>query len=79
MRGRSIIIVRNYPEGPRCWILGQRVHHGLTGLVIAVALRRHRRLVLLGLALCAHDRHDWRRWVAREKAGQALDRSAAAD
>ena len=35
--------------GPRVYIRGRRIHHGLTGAVLAT----------LGLALMLHDRHDW--------------------
>jgi hypothetical protein len=69
-----VVIVRvvSYPQGPRVWIVGQRCHHGATGAVLIVAaLGRHGRArtagILTGLLLCAHDRHDWRVWFAREK------------
>lgn len=62
-----LVVVRSYPQGPRCWVAGQRVHHGATGLLLAAVLRRHPRLALAALALVAHDRHDWRVWFAREK------------
>ena len=39
----------------RLWILGQRVHHGPTGLVLAV----------LGAALVAHDWKDRPVWFQR--------------
>jgi hypothetical protein len=62
-----MIAVRTYPQGPRVWILGQRVHHGATGCVLAAVLaRRHRRLALLAAVAVMHDRHDWRVWFARE-------------
>lgn len=35
---------------PRCYIRGHRVHHGLVGLII-------------GVALVVEDRRDWRRWI----------------
>lgn len=44
--------VHNHPLGPRVWIAGQRVHHGAAGIILAV----------VGAALAAHDRHDWRHW-----------------
>jgi hypothetical protein len=69
-----VVIVRvvSYPQGPRVWIAGQRCHHGAAGAaIIAVALRRRGRAravgVLVGAILCAHDRHDWRAWLTREK------------
>lgn len=73
----SIIVVRRYPQGPRCWVAGQRIHHGASGLVIAAALTllRRRRLALLALVAVLDDRHDWRIWFAREgiPAGGLLD------
>jgi hypothetical protein len=63
---RRLIVVRSYPQGPRCWIAGQRIHHAVPGIAAALAFRRHRLLALLGLALVAHDRHDWRVWFRRE-------------
>jgi hypothetical protein len=39
----------------RCWLLGQRAHHGAVGVC----------LVALGTALAVHDRtdaRDWFRW-----------------
>ena len=64
------LIIRSYPAGPRCWLFGQRVHHGATGallvLLAACARRKHcPMLALLGLVLCAHDRADVREWFAR--------------
>ena len=62
--------VIRHPNGPRVWIFGQRVHHGMTGCLLlawSAKFRRRRRLIAgLGLALCAHDRADWRAWFARE-------------
>lgn len=50
--------------GPRCWVGHQRIHHGLTGCVLATAglLTHHRRLAATGLALMIHDRADWKEW-----------------
>ena len=65
MRG---VTVRSYPEGPRVWVGGQRIHHGASGLGLAaalLALRRHR-LCLAALLIVAHDARDWRIWFARE-------------
>ena len=68
------MVIRRHPNGPRCWVLGQRVHHGATGcaLVLAaayVAARTRGRhspiLAAAGLLLCAHDRADVREWFAR--------------
>jgi hypothetical protein len=67
-RMRPVRVV-SYPRGPRVWVLDQRVHHGATGLLLAAACLRGKRrpLALLGLALAAHDRRDWRIWFRREK------------
>ena len=73
-----LLVVRSYPQGPRCWVAGQRVHHGATGALL-IATRRPA-LMLLGAALMLHDRHDWRVWFAREAlpmleaAGEMLDK-----
>ncbi len=44
----------------RIWILGQRVHHGLTGMVLALA----------GAALMAHDWKDRLFWFRRGAGSQ---------
>lgn len=41
------------PVLKRVWVLDRRVHHGLTGLLLA----------LLGTLLMVHDRADWRDWL----------------
>jgi hypothetical protein len=53
----------------RCWIAGQRVHHGLTGCVlVATGAATHRRvLTATGVMLMLHDRADWRDWFRRER------------
>jgi len=38
----------------RVWILGQRVHHGTVG-------------ILLAMLLTYHDRRDWKVWFVRER------------
>jgi hypothetical protein len=43
------------PAKRRLWILGQRVHHGPTGIVLAA----------VGAALVAHDWKDRPLWFAR--------------
>lgn len=67
----TVAAVRSYPQGPRVWVLGQRVHHGAVGCVFALAAatnRRHRlALSACGALLAAHDRHDWRVWFRRER------------
>lgn len=74
-----VVVVRSYPQGPRVWIAGQRVHHGLTGLLVALVLLGARRRGLAAACLLAvlHDRRDWRVWLAREAipAGNILDGS----
>lgn len=77
MTGTDIVCVRSYPEGPRVWVAGQRVHHGASGSLLGVAclaLRRPRLAALL-LAWAATDWHDVRVWFAREcvPAGVELD------
>jgi hypothetical protein len=64
-----IVAVRSYPQGPRLWVAGQRVHHGATGcaLVAAACARRHAVVcIVVGGLLALHDRHDWRVWFRRE-------------
>lgn len=63
---RRVVTILSYPEGPRLWVAGQRVHHGATGLLLAALLRRHRRAAAACLLLAAHDRHDARIWFRRE-------------
>jgi hypothetical protein len=57
----------------RVWVAGQRLHHGLTGALVAgagvVGLAARRltprgslEIALLGSALMAHDWHDRGRW-----------------
>lgn len=65
----KLVTVRSYPQGPRLWLLGQRVHHGATGVAlaaVAISRRRRARWALLGALLALHDRHDWRVWFVRE-------------
>lgn len=64
---RHHVFVERHPNGPRLYIFGQRLHHGTTGLALVglAALARKPRL-LVGVLLMVHDRHDLRRWLARE-------------
>jgi len=58
-----------HPNGPRVWFLGQRVHHGAVGVLLAIACTAanlHHGLVVAVL-LAAHDAHDWRIWFRRER------------
>lgn len=59
----DVLRITQHPTGPRLWICGHRVHHGLTGVL----------LVLAGVALAAHDRHDRASWFARELLHQLAD------
>jgi len=57
------------PSGPRVYVLGLRLHHGLSGaLLVSMGLiRRDRRLVGAGLAMVVHDRADYRIWLKVER------------
>jgi hypothetical protein len=48
-------LVRYDARRRRLWVCGQRLHHGLTGIVLAGA----------GMALIAHDWADRSIWFAR--------------
>lgn len=75
-----IVAVRRYPQGPRVWVGGQRLHHGATGCLMLLGLcrRRTRAAALVGAALALHDWRDRRRWFARESLPAiSLDRSGA--
>ena len=78
-----LVAVRSYPQGPRVWIAGQRVHHGASGLLAAAALvvMRRPRAAAVALAWAATDWHDRRSWFAREAlpviAGAILDNAEA--
>ncbi len=72
-------LVRYDARQRRLWLADQRVHHGLTGALIAgagVAGLASRRMTtiatleiaLLGTALMADDWHDRSLWLARESA-----------
>ena len=63
-------------ERRRLWVGGQRVHHGVTGIVLATAglaglaarrftMRGGLEWTLLGSALIAHDWHDRSVWFKR--------------
>lgn len=49
-----MIEIKHHPHGRRLYVAGFRIHHGLTGIVLAA----------LGTALAAHDWRDFRRWLA---------------
>ena len=72
-------LVRYDAERRRLWLADQRVHHGLTGALIAaagiagLASRRMTAIAtlefaLLGTALMADDWHDRSVWLTREPA-----------
>ena len=48
-------LIRYDPMKRRVWIVNQRLHHGLTGAMLAAA----------GMALMAHDWQDRTRWLQR--------------
>ncbi len=54
-------------NGPRVYVLGLRLHHGLIGAaLLALGLARSERsLVLAGVALIADDAHDFP-WALHE-------------
>lgn len=67
-RGR-LVEIRRHPHGPRLYVVGLRVHHGLTGCglaaagAIAAAARMHVLVVatvtIAGLAMALEDLHDF--------------------
>lgn len=62
-----MIRMLRHEEGVRVYVLGQRLHHGVTGIVLTlIFLRRRSTLALVGAALVAHDRRDWAIWFRRE-------------
>jgi hypothetical protein len=82
MRSWARGLVRYDSERRRVWLADQRVHHGLTGALIAAAgiagLASRRmtaagtlQFALLGTALMADDWHDRSVWLAREQAPSA--------
>jgi hypothetical protein len=68
MSACRLVVVIRHANGPRVWVVGQRVHHGATGALALAALlaARKRRMALAALLLMLHDLHDWRVWFARE-------------
>ena len=52
-------LVRYDPLRRRMWIVNQRLHHGLTGAMLAAA----------GMALMAHDWRDRSRWLTARPSG----------
>jgi hypothetical protein len=65
----KLVTMQSYPQGPRLWVCGQRIHHGATGLALAaaaIARPKRAKWALLGALLALHDRRDWRVWFTRE-------------
>jgi hypothetical protein len=75
---QPIRIVRSPDCGPRNYVLGCRLHHGLVGAaVLAAGVSLHNpALMLAGAALVAHDRHDFP-WRPERYGGGALGVRAA--
>jgi hypothetical protein len=69
--------LHRHPNGPRVWLLGQRIHHGAVGVLLALAcvVLGAYLGVLLAVALVAHDAHDWRIWFTREGLPASASRS----
>jgi hypothetical protein len=69
------IRIERHAYGPRVYLLGLRVHHGLIGCVLALlgTWRRERSLLPLGLMLVCTDRHDFP-WSPREATSATRDR-----
>ena len=61
--------IEHHPNGPRLYVHGLRLHHGLTGSVLLLAgVAGHLRTVTLaGALLVADDLHDFP-WRLREGA-----------
>ncbi|MBA2348172.1 MAG: hypothetical protein H0V81_07745 [Solirubrobacterales bacterium] len=63
-----LIAIDRHPNGPRLYVQGLRIHHGLTGAVLfassllARPSRQRRALRACALAMIAEDGHDfpWR-------------------
>ena len=53
-----LLALEHHPNGPRVRILGQRIHHGAVGTLLAIHPRTRR----IGLVLCMHDAHDLAKW-----------------
>lgn len=44
-----LVRIDRHPHGPRVYVRGRRLHHGLSGVA----------LTAVGLVLITHDRHDF--------------------
>lgn len=60
-----ILSISHHPHGPRLYVAGRRVHHGLAGGIAALALlsTHHRSLAL---ATAAYAATDWRDFPFRD-------------
>jgi hypothetical protein len=60
--------IERHNNGPRVYLLGLRLHHGLTGALLCLAgfVREERHVLVLGLLLIADDAHDFP-WRLRER------------
>jgi hypothetical protein len=56
-----LVRVERHELGPRCYLAGARIHHGLTGLLLLTAgvATRHPALVAAGALAVWHDRRDF--------------------
>ncbi len=66
------IVIKRHANGPRLFIAGQRVHHGASCSILALAslAAKQRRVAAIFLILAAHDHHDWKVWFVRESLKQ---------
>lgn len=57
----AVRVARRDLPGPRVWILGARVHHGLVGALAlgAGVVFRRGSLIALGALAVLHDAHDF--------------------
>lgn len=69
MRLPKPITIVGHQNGPRLYVMGLRVHHGVSGALVASvgAVRLDPRLTLAGLGMMVHDAHDYRVWFHIEK------------
>jgi hypothetical protein len=51
-----LVDLHRHEHGPRVFVFGRRSHHGLAGVA----------LLVIGVALIIHDRHDWP-WIPHRR------------